>query len=165
MAKYKTIIGRAEFLDFPDRFLSNVPAKTDTGAYVSSIHATNIKEIKQKNGKKVLKFTILGDHPAYSLSRDVEVESFEKAVIENSFGVQQERYKVDLRVKIAGKVFKTPFTLADRSTKVFPILIGRTMLNRRFVVDTTIANIDRKILKQRVKDWLEKDDKQDEGEV
>lgn len=162
MAKYKTIIGRAELLDIPDKLLSDIPAKTDTGAYVSSIHAINIKESKKKNGNTTLKFTLLGNHPAYPYSRDMEVDTFEKAVVENSFGHQQERYKIDIKVKIAGKIFKTPFTLADRSTKVFPILLGRTMMNGRFVVDTTLSNIDRKSLKQKVKEWLDKDDKQDE---
>lgn len=157
MARYKTIIGRAELLDFPAKFLSDVPAKTDTGAYMSSVHATHIREVKKKNGKTVLKFNLLGGHPAYPYNRDIEVLNFGTTTVENSFGEKQKRYKVEFKVHIAGKVFRTPFTLADRSTKTFPILIGRTMLNRRFIVDTTVVHADRKHLKQKMKEWLDKD--------
>jgi hypothetical protein len=164
MAKYKTVIGRAESIDFPEVLLVDVPAKIDTGAYISAIHATDIKEVT-RNGKKKLKFTLLGDHSSYSYSRELEVSSYSIKVIENSFGAKQERYLVNFKVRLAGKVFRADFTLADRSTKVFPILLGRTFLNRRYMVDTDIAHIDRKILKEKLKDWLEKDDQSDDEEI
>jgi hypothetical protein len=163
MAKYKIIIGRAESIDFPSWLLVDVPAKVDTGAYLSAVHATNIKEVTKK-GKKVLKFTLLGNHPSYPYSREIEVSHYELKTVENSFGVKQERYSIKLKSKLAGKVFISEFTLADRSTKVFPILLGRTFLNNRFMVDTNIANIDRRILKEKLKDWLAKDDKSDDEE-
>lgn len=165
MAKYKTIIGRAELIDFPARLLTDIPAKTDTGAYLSSIHAIDIREVKKKNGKKVLKFKLLGNHPAYPYSRDLEIENYELTTVENSFGEKQERYKVDFKVRIGGKIFRTPFTLADRTSKVFPILLGRTLLNKRFIVDTTVVHVDRKLLKEKLKDWLKKDDQTDDEET
>jgi hypothetical protein len=165
MAKYKTIIGRAESLDLPARLLTDIPAKTDTGAYYSSIHATDIVEVEKKNGKKVLSFKLLGNHPSYPYSRDIEVKSYSKTTVENSFGDKQERYKVEFKVRIAGKLFRTPFTLADRTKKVFPVLLGKTLLNKRYLVDTDIANIDRKLLKVKLTDWLKKDDQTDDEEV
>lgn len=164
MAKYKTIIGRAESLDIPGHLLTGVPAKTDTGAYLSSIHAVDIRESKKKNGKKVLKFTLLGNHPSFPYTREIEVENYGRTMVENSFGEKQERYRVEFKVRIAGKSFITPFTLADRSKKVFPILMGRTMLNKRFIVDTTVVHVDRKSLKSKVKSWLIKDDLSDDEE-
>ncbi len=161
MAKYKTIIGRAELIDFPARLLTDIPAKTDTGAYLSAIHATDIKEVKKKNGKTVLRFHLLGGHPSSLYSREIEVDNFTRKTVENSFGVKQERYVVIFKVKLAGKVFKSEFSLADRSKKPFPILLGRTLINKRFIVDTDIAHIDQKQLKKNLKDWLAKDDLDD----
>lgn len=163
MNKYKTVIGRAESIDFPEQLLVDVPSKTDTGAYLSAVHATDIKEVT-RNGKKVLKFTLLGNHASYPYSRELEVKKYELKTVENSFGVKQERYTVKFKVKLAGKVFYSEFSLADRSKKVFPILLGRTFLNKRFIVDTDVAHIDRKILKDKLKDWLTKDDKSDDEE-
>jgi hypothetical protein len=164
MAKYKTIIGRAESIDFPEILLVDVPAKIDTGAYISAVHATDIKEVT-RNGKKKLKFTLLGSHGSYSYSRELEVSHYSTKLIENSFGAKQQRYLVEFKVRLAGKVFKTDFTLADRTGKIFPILLGRTFLNKRYMVDTDIAHIDRKILKEKLRDWLEKDDQSDDEEI
>jgi hypothetical protein len=161
MAKYKTIIGRAESIDFPEVLLVDVPAKIDTGAYISAIHATDIKEVT-RNGKKKLKFTLLGNHSSFNYSREMEVSKYSIKLIENSFGAKQHRYMVQFKVKLAGKVFNTDFTLADRSGKVFPILLGRTFLNKRYMVDTDIAHIDRNILKEKLRDWLAKDDLSDD---
>lgn len=166
MAKYKTIIGRAEMFDIPAKFLTEIPAKTDTGAYYSSIHAQNIKEVKNKKGKTVLQFDLLAGHAAYPYEREkVQAEHFEKAKVSNSFGEEQMRYKVTMKVRIAGKVFTTPFTLADRSKKPFPVLLGRTMINKRFMVDTDITHVDRRKLKKDLQAWLKKDDEQDKETV
>jgi len=162
MTKYKSIIGRAETIDLPGHLLYDIPAKIDTGAFQSSIHATDIREYKKKNGKKVLKFKLLGNHPAYPYDRDIEVENYSLTKVENSFGQSEERYKVTFKVKLAGKVFNSTFTLADRSIKTFPILLGRTCLNRRFIIDTSIVHVDRSILKTKLKEWLAKDDLSDD---
>jgi hypothetical protein len=164
MSKYKTIIGRAESIDIIDAMLLDVPAKTDTGAYGSSIHAINIHEIEKKNGKKALAFTLLGDHSSFQNSVQMEVTKYKKVIVVNSFGHKQERFKIDLKVKLAGKVFRAPFSLADRSKKTFPVLLGRTMLNNRFLVDTAIVNVDRSPLKNKLKEWLAKADASDDEE-
>ena len=161
MAKYKTIIGRAESIDFVDSLMADIPAKVDTGAYYCSVHASEIKEVTRK-GKKVLQFKLLGNHPSFPYNRVIEEPNYYSRTVENSFGHTQERFVVTFKVRIAGKVFKTEFTLADRSTKVFPILLGRILLNKRFMVDTDIAHIDRKVLKEKLTDWLAKADKDDE---
>ena len=57
--KYQTIIGRFEHINFVG-FIDDVPAKIDTGAYRSSVHAESIEEIKLKSGLVKLKFTLLG---------------------------------------------------------------------------------------------------------
>jgi hypothetical protein len=149
MSKYKAIIGRAEFIELADFELSKVPAKTDTGAYSSSIHAKNIA-IVTKRGKEYLRFDLLADHPAYNRSHSVETRRFSVVTVSNSFGEAQKRYAVKLRVRLASKKFLTEFTLADRSVKTFPVLLGRQLLNKRFLVDPNVTNIDRKTLKEKL---------------
>jgi hypothetical protein len=156
MARYKSLIGRFEPIGFPGLLLDEVPAKVDTGASISSIHAENIKEIK-KNGKVNLKFTLLGSHYSYDYSREVVVDNFSIRVIENSFGHSEKRYLVTLKVKVAKKIFNAHFTLADRSKKSFPILLGRELLNGRYIIDTSICNINRKLLESRMPKVLKED--------
>lgn len=141
---HKLVIGRSERLFFVDTGIHGVPAKVDTGAYRSAIHATGIKE---KDGK--LSFTLLGDHPVCgNMAETFETDVFKKVTISNSFGQEEDRYEVKLKVKLGPKVFNAKFTLADRSKKIYPILLGRTMLNGRFLIDTDESAIDRIQLKQ-----------------
>ncbi len=141
---HKLIIGRSERLDFVVEHVHGIPAKVDTGAYRSAVHASDIVE---KDG--VVSFMLLGGHPVCgNMASHVSTDKFTKVWVANSFGHREERYDVRFRVKLGPKVFMAKFTLADRSKKVYPILLGRTMLNRRFLVDTNESAVDRVQLKR-----------------
>ena len=156
MSIYPVIIGRSELVDFPELLLTHVPAKADTGAYRSAIHAKNIKVIK-KGGKDVLTFDLLAGHPTCQYSRTVEVAEFHKATVENSFGVKEERFAVKLKMKLGTKIFFSEFTLTDRLVKTYPILLGRKTLNKRYLVDSSKSHIDRKELKKKFNIDLQED--------
>lgn len=58
-----------------------------------------------------------------------------RRLIANSFGTKEGRYVVRLRIRLQGRIISTSFTLADRSQKAYPILLGRKFLHRKFLVD------------------------------
>lgn len=141
----KVIIGRSEVLDFVGTKAIDVPAKSDTGAYRSAVHARNI-EIQ--DGK--LSFELLGGHPVCgAMAHRVEAEDYAIVSVANSFGHREDRYEVKLKVKVGPKVFHARFTLADRSKKIYPILLGRKLLSHRFLVDSAETGVDRRTLKKR----------------
>jgi hypothetical protein len=143
---HKVIIGRSEVLSFVDTKASNVPAKTDTGAYRSAVHASNITI----NPDNTLSFDLLGNHPVCGeLSERLTTDEYKAVWVSNSFGNREERYEVTLRVKLGPKIFQAKFTLADRSKKIYPILLGRTLLNYRFLVDSSETSLDRITLKRQ----------------
>lgn len=140
---HKVVIGRSELVHFTDFDIADIPAKTDTGAYRSSVHASNISV---DNG--ILSCELLGDHPIFSsLSKKYVTKKFRQVSVSSSFGHIEDRFEIMLRVKLGPKIFTTPFTLANRSRRVFPILLGRKLLNDRFLVDTTKTSVDRIELK------------------
>lgn len=145
MSKYAVIIGRFEHVDIMEK-AESVPAKIDTGAYRSAIHATDIEIISDKKGAKVLRFNILG-HPVYRQSMQMETKQFNIRKVRNSTGHTSDRYEITLRIKLGYKIFRASFTLVDRSNNVFPVLIGRKVLNKRFIVDTDKSGVNRKELK------------------
>lgn len=141
---HKVIIGRSELLTFVGSDAVDVPAKADTGAYRSAVHASDITE---ENG--VLSFNLLGGHPVCgAMARRVTAEEYTKVWVANSFGHREERYEVKLKVKLGPKIFHARFTLADRSKKIYPILLGRKLLNHRFLVDSSETSLDRITLKK-----------------
>jgi hypothetical protein len=134
-AKTKTVIGRAtlvRFFDLPEHL---VPAKVDTGADLSTIWASDIH--KQENGDLV--FMLFSPASRYFSGRQIVVSppDYRVADIENSFGTKESRYVVKLRVQVEGRPLKATFTLADRSIKTYPILLGRRLLNGKFIVDVS----------------------------
>lgn len=153
----KVVIGRADKVYFVGLLNKGVPAKVDTGAYRCAVHAENIRE-----EKGVLYFDLLEGHPTQSKGKSLKRKSFNKVRIENSFGDEEERYEVKLRVKLGHKIFTAPFTLANRSKKTFPILLGRNILNRRFLVDTSYTAVNRKKLIESFGD-RELDEEEAEG--
>ena len=130
----KRTIGRVEKVHFPELRMREVDAKIDTGAYTSSIHCHDIEESK-KGGKKILYFKLLDpSHPSYN-QRKLSFNEFSEKNVKNSFGQVEKRYKIKTKITIGGKIYISEFTLSDRSDMRYPVLLGRKILNKRFMVD------------------------------
>ena len=62
----KTTIGRIDKADFPELHLVDIDLKIDSGAYTSSIHCSDIKEIEVE-GAHFIRFTLLDpEHDFYN---------------------------------------------------------------------------------------------------
>ncbi len=133
---FRTVIGRAETIDFTDESGSlNVPAKIDTGAYSSSVWASNIIETDG-----TLEFELMGPgHPCYT-GKKISTKNYRSVTIQNSFGKSEKRFGVELKVTFCGKRITSFFTLSDRSKKIYPVLIGRKLLKGRYLVDVSIGH-------------------------
>lgn len=127
-------IGRSVEAIFPELGLSVVPAKIDTGAYGSVIHAQHTKII-EREGRKVLRCTLLNHPTSPETHHAMEFETFDKVIVTSSLGHSEERYRIKLKVLIKGIEFETEFTLSNRSHGIYPVLLGRRALRTRFVVD------------------------------
>jgi len=135
----KKIIGRKEKITLPDLGLKSVWAKIDTGAFTSSIHAEEIREVDE-DGKKVLKFEILMQGHMGFTGKTLSFDEYKQKKVKNSFGQAETRYLVVTRIKIAGEIFSAEFTLSDRSSMKNSILLGRKILRDRFLVDVNKVN-------------------------
>lgn len=129
-----TIIGRAEKMDLLDLNITQLPAKIDTGADVSSIWAHKIEEIDGE-----LHVVFLGPESPFYTGEEVvyDAKSFTKTRVANSFGQREIRYKIKLSIRINGRIIRATFSLANRSNKLYPVLIGRSLLTKKFLVDVS----------------------------
>lgn len=130
--KLKAIIGRAERVDFPGAGVFNVPAKIDTGAYRTSVWAT---DIRVEDG--VLKFKLMGPKSEFYSGKDCQVTKYDVVDVENSFGSKEDRYSIMLSIKVGHKTIRTNITLSNRGNKTYPVLIGRKFLRGRYLVDVS----------------------------
>ncbi len=132
MSKEKKTIGRVEEVEFPELGIV-VHARIDTGAKTSALWASKIS-IGANGGLTAVLFG--EEHPEYT-DKELYFEEYERTVVSSSNGAAETRYKVKLLVKLAGRNIRASFTLANRSTQVYPVLIGRNVLLGKFIVDVS----------------------------
>jgi hypothetical protein len=125
-------IGRAEKVTFPTLGIKKVPAKVDTGADASSIWCSKMRMVK---GELRCVFFAPGSEFYTGESVVFKKRDTNLTRVANSFGHRELRYKVKIPMEIKGRTIKATFTLTDRSTKLYPVLIGRSMLKGKFLVD------------------------------
>jgi len=126
------MIGRTEKVSFPELELFDISAKIDSGAYTSSIHCHDIWENSDEN---ILSFKLLDpSHEDYN-EKELKFENYSKTVVKSSTGVAERRYKIKTKIQIGEKDYLTNFTLTDRGSMKYPVLLGRVVLNKRFIID------------------------------
>jgi hypothetical protein len=130
------VLGRYDRVDLPELGLLNIHAKIDTGAYTCSLHCHRAEVVDGK-----LEFILLDqEHPEFTGMKFV-FEKFEKRDIRNSFGEVEKRFVIQTSITIFEEVITTEFSLSNRGSLKFPILIGRKILRNRFLIDVTRKNI------------------------
>lgn len=129
------IIGRSDRVDLPELGLLNIHAKIDTGAYTCSLHCSRAEVVDGK-----LEFVLLDEeHPEFTGMKFIFNE-YEQRHIKNSFGEVECRFVIKTSVKVFGEEIVTTFSLSNRGSLKFPVLLGRKILRHRFIVDVTKKN-------------------------
>lgn len=141
-----SIIGRAEKADLPRLKAKKVPVKVDTGADACSIWAESMEQTD-----KTLRVIFFGPGSQWFDGKEHVFKSNEYTItrVANSFGQREIRYKVKLGIKLKGRLIRGSFTLSNRSNKLYPILIGRSLLHNKFLVDVSKGSPLREEERQR----------------
>jgi len=143
----KKIIGRKDKADFPELGIKNIAVKIDTGAFTSSIHCSKIKEEKIK-GSWSIKFNLLDDsHPSYN-NKEYIFTKYKQKKVKNSFGTSEKRFVIETTILLFEELYKIELTLSERGEMKYPVLIGRKLLNKRFIVDPQKTNLSYRNKKQ-----------------
>ena len=115
----------------------SVKAKVDTGAYQSSLHVESAEQLTDENGRPYVEYVIRDPHTKES--QKVCTSQFWRAIVRNSFGVEQERFVVPMTLRINGVQYDTRVSLSDRSTQKYELLIGRKLLRGNFLVNVELG--------------------------
>ena len=129
--KEKTVIGRVEKVWIGNAELE-LPAKIDTGARTTSLHASKI-EIYKRGDKDWARFT-LPNQAGVPVTLEREILKFQKIKKKNSDGTEV-RPVVLLKLCIGDIYSLTQVNLFDRGKFAFPVLIGRRFLLAKATVD------------------------------
>ena len=125
------VVGWRELVSLPELGLIGIPAKIDTGARTSSLHAHVLDDFV-RDGKRFVRFAVdWGGERHFCEAIHVDVRG-----ITSSNGDKQARFVIKTPLTIGKLRFRAEISLADRSQMQFPMLIGRSALRRRMVVDS-----------------------------
>ncbi len=127
----KHIMGWVERIEIPGSDLS-MKAKLDTGAKTSSLDATDI-EVYRANGKRWVRFTITDADAQESVTLERPLQRYVRIVRHS--GEHQRRPVVSLQVCLGINLLDIEFSLIDRSHFIYPVLIGRSALQGRVLID------------------------------
>ncbi|MBA4144378.1 MAG: peptidase [Cytophaga sp.] len=126
------LLGRSDRVDLPKLGLYDLHAKVDTGAYTCCLHCSKAEVV---NGQ--LEFILLDEeHPEFTGMKFV-FRKFKQREIRNSFGESELRYIIKTTIKIFDRRIRAEFSLSNRGSLKFPVLLGRKILRNRFLIDVT----------------------------
>jgi len=123
-------IGRVEEVMLPEIIDESVSARIDTGARTSAIWVTSSRLVDGK-----LHVVFFGDSHGSFTGVEHIFDKYDTTIVASSNGHIEERFKIKLLVVLAEKKIRATFTLADRSSQVYPVLVGRNVLRGKFIVD------------------------------
>lgn len=134
----KILVGRSEWCGLPLLNIPAIKAKIDTGARTSAIHAFDIHPEMIRH-KKYVNFKV---HPIQNNSHiTLLCQSLvtDERYIMSSNGHKEFRYIIMTDLKIGENIYNIELSLSNRDPLTFRLLLGREALNKRMIIDPSLA--------------------------
>lgn len=149
-------IGWREYVQLPELGLRNIKAKVDTGARTSALHAFEVRPFDE-NGRKRVEFKM---HPNQKDNDTVVVctaDVVDERIVRDSGGHAEPRWVIETPLRLGPHTWVVELTLTARDEMTFRMLIGRTAIRGRAVVDSSRSFLVGKRLRKKKKK-VSKDD-------
>ncbi len=123
-------IGWREWIYLPKYKNFAIKAKIDTGARSSALHAAEIQEY-QKGNETWIKFYLTQS----KMRINIRSKLLKYKKITNSFGDNEVRPVIQLKIKLGNQIWVTEITLTNKRTSMaYPMLIGRNSLKKKHII-------------------------------
>lgn len=132
-ARAAEIIGWREYVALPELQLARLPAKIDTGARTSALHAVD-QVVVEVDGARWVEFSVPGQ--GRKRSQRVRAPLVDERPIKNTSGIPETRLVVRTTLLLGHHCWQIEVSLANREKMEFDLILGRTAIRkRRMLVD------------------------------
>jgi hypothetical protein len=128
------VVGWREWVELQEFSAQPIKAKIDTGARTSALHAHNL-ELDTDGEVTIARFELLTMQGNTFESAPVEIPVLEERLVRSSNGVDELRPVIQTELTLGVDTWKIEVTLSDRELMGFRMLIGRSALRNRFLID------------------------------
>jgi hypothetical protein len=128
------LVGWREWVGLPDLGAQMIKAKIDTGARSSALHAWHIRPF-EKDGQKWVAFELHPMQRDNNVVIECEAPILGERHVRSSSGVLQRRYVIKTLLELGVRRWPIELTLTARDQMGFRMLLGRTALRRRVIID------------------------------
>ena len=141
-----TTLGWREWLALPGIGVGAIRAKIDTGARSSALHVDTF-ELFARPGQGVETAAAAEEWVRFSLDPDggspisCEARVVDRRPVTDSGGHTTERVFISTEVQLAGQAWPIEINLTSRRQLSFPMLLGRSAMTGRFVVDPSASYV------------------------
>lgn len=137
MESESVLIGWNEYVDIPDWGIRRLRAKVDTGAKSSALHVENIEELPRDR----VRFDVVLHRVKRDRRVHVTTRIARRGRVRSSTGHYETRIFVRAPVRIGPVEQDVEVSLVDRERMIFRMLLGRTALAGRFLIDPDRRNL------------------------
>ncbi len=146
-------VGWREWVSLPHLNIQSIKAKIDTGARTSCLHAFSIQPF-QKNKKEWVRFGMHPEQQNTELEVYCEAEVVDKRIVTDSGGHKEERYVIITDLVLSEQRWPIEITLSNRESMLFRMLLGRTAMENRILVNPHKSFLSGKQTAEKQKDII-----------